>query len=107
VRIVSRRTLRIFAASLIGRKGHEAVKSALDAWFHEVKNANWKSTAELKSFYKTASVVSSERVVFNIKGNAYRLIASIDFENGIVWIKWLGAHRDYDRVNVREVKYGR
>jgi mRNA interferase HigB len=91
----------------LGKKDHKAVKAALDSCFQEMKHAGWTNTAELKSFYKTASIVSAERVVFNIKGNAYRLVAAIDFEKGIVWIKWLGRHRDYDRINVREVKYGR
>jgi mRNA interferase HigB len=49
---------------------------------------------------------SLERVVFNIKGNDYRLIAAIDFEKGIVWIKWIGSHADYDRIDVKEVKHG-
>jgi mRNA interferase HigB len=49
-------------------------------------------------------VRSSDRIVFNIRGNAYRLVVAVDFEKGIVWIKWLGTHRDYDRIDVREVK---
>jgi mRNA interferase HigB len=43
--------------------------------------------------------VSAERIVFNVKGNSYRLIVSVDFEKSIVWIKWLGTHRDYDRID--------
>ena len=49
--------------------------------------------------YATASVVSTERIVFNVKGNDYRLVVSIDFEKGIVWIKWLGTHQEYDRID--------
>ena len=82
------------------------MRAALDAWFHEVAKARWRSTAEVKRLYVTASVVSSERIVFNIKGNAYRLVTAVDFEKGIVWIKWIGTHRDYDRIDVREVNYG-
>lgn len=81
------------------------MKAALDAWFHEVEKARWLSTADIKRRYATASIVNAERVVFNIKGNAYRLIVAVDFEKGIVWIKWLGTHRDYDRVDVAEVKH--
>jgi mRNA interferase HigB len=51
--------------------------------------------------------VNAERVVFNIKGNSYRLVCAIDFEKGIVWIKWIGAHLDYDRIDVRRVNYDR
>jgi mRNA interferase HigB len=61
--------------------------------------------ADLKRLYATASVVTADRIVFNIKGNDYRLVASVDFEKGIVWIKWIGTHSEYDKINVREVKY--
>ena len=81
------------------------MKAALDAWFHEVKKAQWSSTADVKRSYATASVVTAERVVFNVKGNAYRLVVAVDFEKGIVWIKWVGTHKEYDRINVREVDH--
>ncbi len=105
MRIIARRTLREFVDSLAGHKDRSAVKAALDAWFDEVKKANWKSTAEVKRLYATASVVTAERIVFNIKGNAYRLVAAVDFEKSIVWIKWIGTHKDYDRIDVKEVKH--
>ena len=91
--------------SLTGRKDQPAVKAALDAWFWEVKRARWRNAAELKRSYATASIVTAERVVFNVKGNAYRLVTAIDFDKSIVWIKWIGTHRDYDRINVAKVKY--
>jgi mRNA interferase HigB len=106
VRVIARRTLKEFVDSLAGIREQRAVKAALDAWFREVAKARWRSTAEVKRLYATASVVSSERIVFNIKGNAYRLVTAIDFEKGIVWIKWIGTHRDYDYIDVREVNYG-
>jgi HTH-type transcriptional regulator/antitoxin HigA len=89
VRIIARSTLRKLIASLAGRKDQPAVKAALEAWFYEAKKARWKSTADIKCAYATASIVSAERVVFNIKGNSYRLVVAMDFEKGIVWIKWL------------------
>ena len=76
------------------------------AWFHEAQNAEWHSSAELKKLYATASIVSADRVVFNIKGNSYRLVVAIDYEKGIVWIKWLGTHKDYDQIEVTEVDHG-
>jgi mRNA interferase HigB len=106
VRIIARRTLREFVAQRSGQQDHPALKAALNAWFDETRRANWSSASELKSLYRTASIVSSERVVFNIKGNDYRLVASIDFEKGIVWIKWIGAHRDYDRIDASKVEHG-
>ena len=52
-----------------------------------------------------ASIVGPDRVVFNIKGNAYRLVAAIDYRRGIVFIKWLGSHQEYDKIDVRTVQY--
>lgn len=60
----------------------------------------------MKRHYATASIVSADRIGFNIKGNAYRLVTSVDFEKGIVWIKWIGTHRNYDRIDVTEVEHG-
>jgi mRNA interferase HigB len=106
MRIIARRTLKTYADSRIGSPDHPALKAALDAWFDEVRKANWTSTADVKRHHRTASVVSSDRIVFNIRGNAYRLVVSVDFEKGIVWIKWLGTHAEYDRIDVREVRHG-
>ena len=61
--------------------------------------------ANVKRLYATASIVTSERIVFNIKGNSYRLVVSVDFEKGIVWIKWIGTHQDYDRIDVTQVEH--
>jgi mRNA interferase HigB len=105
MRIIARRTLREFVASLAGHKDRQAVKAALDAWFDEVRRAGWKSSADVRRLYATASIVSAERVVFNIKGNSYRLVVTVDFDKRIVWIKWIGSHRDYDRIDVRTVDH--
>ena len=105
MRIIARRTLRAFVDSLAGHKDQPAVKAALDAWFDDAKKAHGKNTAEIKRSYATASIVTAERIVFNVKGNAYRLVVAIDFAKGIVWIKWIGTHKAYDRVDVREVDH--
>ena len=107
MRIIARRTLRLFVDSLAGHKDQAAVKAALDAWFGEVGKASWSTSAEVRRLYATASIVGAERVVFNIKGNAYRLVVAIDYEKDIVWIKWIGTHRDYDRIDVKEVRHER
>ena len=91
--------------SLAGHKDQRAVKATLDAWFDEAKKASWRSSAEVKRSYATASVVTAERVVFNIKGNAYRLVVAIDYGRSIVWIKWIGTHKDYDRIDVTTVEH--
>ncbi|HEY1630774.1 MAG TPA: type II toxin-antitoxin system HigB family toxin [Rhizomicrobium sp.] len=88
MRIIARRTLREFVASLGGKKEQGAVKAALDAWFEETRKARWSSAAAIKRSYVTASIVTAERIVFNIKGNSYRLVTAVDFEKGIIWIKW-------------------
>jgi mRNA interferase HigB len=106
MRIIARRTLREFVEARRGYKDHRSLKAALEAWFDEVKKARWSSAADLKRGYATASIVSADRVVFNIKGNDYRLVAAVDFEKSIVWIKWIGTHRDYDRIDVKEVEHG-
>ena len=97
--------MREFLESRAVYKDHAALKAALDAWFDEVRKARWRSTAEVKRLYATASIVTADRLVFNIKGNDYRLVTSVDFEKGIVWIKWIGTHKEYDKIDVREVEY--
>ena len=106
MRIIARRTLRQFIDGLAGRKEQKAVKTALDAWFDEVGKADWASSADVKKIYATASIVTAERIVFNIKGNDYRLVVAVDFEKGIVWIKWIGTHEAYEGIDVTEVKHG-
>jgi mRNA interferase HigB len=105
VRIIARNTLVRFARNLTGHKDYRAVKTALDAWFHEARQAEWKNPAEVKQDYGNASIVGADRVVFNIKGNAYRLVTAIDYRRGIVFIKWLGSHEEYDQIDVRRVQY--
>jgi len=105
MRIIARRTLREFVASRARQKDHPALKTALDAWFAEVRRARWRSTADIRRLYATASIVTAERVVFNIRGNSYRLVVAVDFHKNIVWIKWLGSYREYDRIDVTKVKY--
>ena len=105
MRIIARRALREFVAARAGYKDQSALKASLDAWFNEVRKARWRNATDVKGLYATASIVTAERIVFNIKGNSYRLVGSVDFEKSIVWIKWIGTHRDYDRIDVTKVDY--
>jgi len=107
MRIIARRTLREFVEGRRGYKDQSALKAALDAWFDEVRKARWTGTADVKRSYATASIISADRIVFNIKGNDYRLVVAVDFEKGIVWIKWIGTHADYDKIDVSEVEHER
>ena len=90
---------------MAGHKDQRAVKAALDSWFHEAVAANWKTPPDVTKTYATASIVSSDRVVFNIKGNDYRLVTAIDYRRQVIFIKWLGSHAKYDKIDVKTVKY--
>ena len=105
MRVIARSTLKEFADSLKGSTAYAPVKSALDAWFHEVSSAKWKSPAAVKASYASASIVGKDRVVFDIKGNDFRLVTAIDYVRQVVFIKWLGSHADYDRIDVATVRY--
>lgn len=105
MRIIARRTLLDFVDSLTGHSDQHTVKSALDAWFDEVRKARWASTVDVRQNYATAGIVTFERIVFNIKGNNYRLVVSVDVVRHIVWIKWIGTHKDYGRIDVTEVDH--
>ena len=94
-----------FLGRLAGSKDHRALKTALDAWFQEARQAEWKNSADVKASYAHASIVGADRVVFNIKGNAYRLVVAVDYKRSTVFIKWLGSHKQYDTIDVRTVQY--
>lgn len=106
MRIIARKTLKLFVERLRGSKDQKAVKTALDAWFHEVDRAEWSSPADVTRSYGNASIVGNDRVVFNIKGNDYRLVVAVDYRHQVVFIRWLGTHAEYDEIDVRTVKYG-
>ena len=105
MRIIARSTLIGFVTKLEGHKDQNALKSSLNAWFHEVRRAEWKNSADIKASYAHASIVGADRVVFNIRGNNYRLITAIDYRRSIVFIKWLGTHKEYDKIDVRTIQY--
>lgn len=105
MRIIARSTLIRFLQKLEGHKDHRAVKTALDAWFQEVRRTEWKNSSDVKAAYANASIVGAERVVFNIKGNSYRLVVAVDYKRAIVFIKWMGTHKEYDAIDVRTVQY--
>jgi mRNA interferase HigB len=97
MRIIARRTLREF-----WEKFPEA-ETALKVWYGEIKKAEWKNFNELKKQFGNASVVGNDRVVFNIKGNNYRLIAAIDYEKQILWIRFIGSHKMYDKIEAKKI----
>jgi mRNA interferase HigB len=105
VRVIARGTLNDFVQNRVEHKLQRTVKDQLDSWYAEAVKATWKSSAELKAQYGSASIVSSERVVFNIKGNDYRLIVAINYHYQVLLIKWLGTHKEYDQIDAEKVEY--
>jgi len=97
MRILSRSTLRDFWAS------HPDAEEALKAWYYEASHANWQSPAEIKAVHRHASILANNRVVFNIKGNRYRLIVAIRYDIGIIFIRFVGTHAEYDKVDAETI----
>ncbi len=95
--VISRKTLTDF-----GKKYPDAVQ-ALNAWFYEAEAASWKTSAELKEKYRSASIINAERVVFNICGNKYRLVIRINYASGAVFVRFVGTHREYDKIKVETI----
>ncbi|MDO8672367.1 MAG: type II toxin-antitoxin system HigB family toxin, partial [Dehalococcoidia bacterium] len=78
-------------------------RQTLEAWYDDAKRATWKTPADIKSVYCNASSVGNNRVVFNIKGNHYRLVVAIQYEYGIAYIWFVGAHKEYDKIDVMTI----
>ena len=97
VRILSRKTLREFW------ERHPDAEQSLLAWYYDVKHANWQSPADIKEVYRNASFLAHNRVVFNIKGNKYRLITAVQYDFGIVFIRFIGTHKQYDTIDAKNV----
>jgi mRNA interferase HigB len=97
--------MRVIALSALREfwERHPDARPALEAWYADAKRATWKAPSDIKDTYRNASIVGKNRVVFNIKGNSYRLVVAVQYEHGIVFIRFVGAHRDYDRMDVETV----
>ncbi len=75
----------------------------LRAWYADAKRASWKSPVAIKNVYRNASIVADNRVVFNIKGNDYRLVVAVNYAHGIVFIRFVGSHKEYDKIDVETI----
>ena len=80
-------------------------KTQLLIWYNEFTKLNFKNFNELKSVYGNASIVNNDRVVFNIKGNDFRLVVSINFVQTACYVIWFGSHKEYDKINVETVVF--
>lgn len=76
---------------------HANAKKALEAWFSEAETACWKTPQDIKNRYNSADFLADNRVIFNIKGNNYRLVVKVRYQNGVVAIDWVGTHAEYDK----------
>jgi mRNA interferase HigB len=97
MRIIAKGTLRDFWGLF-----PDAEESLL-AWYREVEKEDWDTPAKVKAKYGNASIVGDNRVVFNIKGNDYRLVVKINYEYRVVYVRFVGTHDEYDEINVEEV----
>ena len=84
---------------------HPQAKQALLAWYEEASSVVWDSPNQLKEQYRSASILNEKRVVFNIRGNTFRLIVDIEYRLKIVLIVWFGTHSDYDKIDAKKVSY--
>ncbi len=98
MRIVSLQTLRTYWIN------NPDTKQALLAWCEEVLSEKWKQPADIKERYASASILKKRRVVFKIKGNKYRLIVAVAYKIGVVYIKFIGTHKEYDAVDAETVE---
>ena len=98
MRVIAKRTLRAFWEA-----GHPDARGPLEAWHNEAEKARWAGTADIKARYSSASFLPGNRVVFNIRGNTYRLIVRIRYDLGIVFVRWVGTHAAYDRIDATTV----
>lgn len=99
MRIIAFRTIREF----FEKPGNADSEISLRALYHDAKTVEWKNSNELKQQYKNASIVGDGRVVFNIKGNDYRLVVAIDYEFQVIFIRFIGTHIQYDKIDVKTI----
>jgi mRNA interferase HigB len=97
VRIIAKKALRDFWLK------HADAEDQLKSWYNETENSTWKSFNDLKAEFPSASILNDNRVVFNIKGNNYRLIVKFNLDYQICWIRFVGTHAEYDKINANEV----
>ena len=99
MRVIAKSTLVEFWQ----QPNHADAQGQLEAWHDFAAKANWKFPQDIKDTFKNASICANNRVVFNIAGNKYRLIVEIQYQASIVWVKFIGTHTEYDKIDVEVV----
>ena len=97
LRIVAKKILREFWES------HSDSEQQLKSWYKEASIAEWTSPKDIKMEYPSVSILPDNRVVFNIKGNHYRLIVKINYDYQMIWIRFIGTHAEYDKIDVKKI----
>lgn len=97
MRIISIKTLREFW------ERHPQAEIPLRGWHAEVSNADWKTPADIKATYRNASFLANNRVVFNIKGNDFRLVIAVRYTQGLMFVRYVGTHAEYDRIDATTI----
>ena len=97
MRIISRKKLREFW------EHHSDARPSLEAWFADVKQADWKTPNDIKTVYRNASIIANNRVIFNIKGNKYRLVVVVQYTYKLVYIRFVGTHEEYDEIDATTI----
>ena len=97
MRIIALKTLRLFWEQ------HPDTQQALQSWYHDAKRASWNTPVDIKNVYRNASIVGNNRAVFNIRGNQYRLVVAVNYTSGIIYIRFIGAHQDYNKIDVATI----
>lgn len=99
MRIIAVSTLRGFWM----RPGRGDAEQPLRAWVHVVRGADWSKPTDVKSMFSTADIIGNERIVFNIGGNKYRLVAAVHYRGKRVYVRFIGTHKDYDKIDAETV----
>ncbi|WPY97609.1 type II toxin-antitoxin system HigB family toxin [Christiangramia sp. OXR-203] len=97
MRIIAKRTLRDFWIK------HADSEQQLKAWYRETEKTEWENINDLKKDYPSASILQDNRIVFNIKGNNYRLIVKFNFEYQVCYIRFIGTHAEYDKIDANNI----
>jgi mRNA interferase HigB len=92
-----------YLANRVGHKGIKAARSQYQAWLEIVGRAQWRNPEDVKASYPKASILKASRVVFNIKGNDYRLVTALQYRAGAVAIRFFGTHAEYDKIDAETV----
>jgi len=97
MRVISRKKLKEFWEK------HPDARQSLQAWYADAKHADWKTPTDIKNIYNNVSLLANNRVVFNIKGNKYRLVVAAQYKYRIIYIRFIGSHREYNKIDAASI----